>query len=471
MKRTRKRASGSAYRKQKKERTDAARKHSQALEKWLTGPLSTPTHTTQSVTSESDSDLSDVSETFYAQSNSDFAENAGDTENSCSSDNMSQDEADQRGQSEETTGTTSKFCPAIPPADSVDFPHAVHDDLGYFPLGPIPDNLRMELVQRGTGQIQHKNGPFVVVRGRSLSAKWFSKELQNGQLVPRSWLVYSPFKEALFCFCCVLFGRYSRKDCQYSSFGNVNVGFRSWQKLSPRVANHEASAIHRQAFLEWKDLEKRITGTCSGLIDERLQAQIRREQQTWRDILDRIVSTVKFLAEQNLALRGHREFLDDDNTENPGNFLALLRYLGKYDPVVRQHLDHASLNPRSPSYLSHEIQNEFIELLGKSIKKSIVSDIKSAKYFSIMFDTTPDLAHREQMSEIIRYVVISKSPKSEVKVKESFLGFVEVHKKTADGLADSITDVLRSNNLQIADCRGQSYDNAVVMAGRKSGVQ
>lgn len=89
MKHTRKRASGPAYRKKKNERTDAARKHLQAIEKWLTGPLSTTTHKAQSATSENDSDLSDVSEKFYAQSNSDFAENAGNTENSYSSDNMS----------------------------------------------------------------------------------------------------------------------------------------------------------------------------------------------------------------------------------------------------------------------------------------------------------------------------------------------------------------------------------------------
>lgn len=86
---------------------------------------------------------------------------------------------DQRGQSEETTGTTSKLCPVTPAADSVDFSNAVYDDLGYLPLDPFPDNLRMELVQGGTGQIQHKSGPyiflFVVVRGRSLSAKWFRK--------------------------------------------------------------------------------------------------------------------------------------------------------------------------------------------------------------------------------------------------------------------------------------------------------
>ena len=127
------------------------------------------------------------------------------------------------------------------------------------------------------------------------------------------------------------------KDYQNSSFANVNRGFKNWQKSNPRILKHEASAMHRAAFIEWKDFEKRLVG--DKFIDEQTQAQTRKEQQTWRDILQRILSTVKVLAEQNLAFRGHRESVDDENTENPGNFFALLKYLGKFDPVICQHLN------------------------------------------------------------------------------------------------------------------------------------
>ena len=82
------------------------------------------------------------------------------------------------------------------------------------------------------------------------------------------------------------------------------------------------------------------------------------ERLRWKDVLDRILHTVKLCATQNLPLCGHRESIDQ--SENPGNFLAILKLLSRYDPVAARHLDYASRNPRSMSYLSHESQNEFI---------------------------------------------------------------------------------------------------------------
>lgn len=72
------------------------------------------------------------------------------------------------------------------------------------------------------------------------------------------------------------------------------------------------------------------------------------------------------------------------------------------------------------TYLSPSTQNVFINLLDDSRKEKIVTDIKKAKYFGIMFDSTPDVAHIDQMSEIIRYDHIENG---KVEVRESFLGF------------------------------------------------
>ncbi|XP_065642856.1 uncharacterized protein LOC136074463 [Hydra vulgaris] len=43
------------------------------------------------------------------------------------------------------------------------------------------------------------------------------------------------------------------------------------------------------------------------------------------------------LAQQNLALRGHNESLQSD--ENSGNFLALMKFLAKFDPFMKEHLE------------------------------------------------------------------------------------------------------------------------------------
>jgi hypothetical protein len=41
--------------------------------------------------------------------------------------------------------------------------------------------------------------------------------------------------------------------------------------------------------------------------------------------------------------------------------------------------------------MSPETQNEFISLLAKHVTGKLVSDINNAKYFGILFDSTPDV--------------------------------------------------------------------------------
>ena len=64
--------------------------------------------------------------------------------------------------------------------------------------------------------------------------------------------------------------------------------------------------------------------------------------------------------------------------------------------------------------MSSTTQNEFVSVLSKHIKKRIIAEIKEAKYFGIIFDSTPDISRVDQMSQIIRYVSTS-SGKVEVK--------------------------------------------------------
>ncbi|KAK4881943.1 hypothetical protein RN001_005262 [Aquatica leii] len=80
------------------------------------------------------------------------------------------------------------------------------------------------------------------------------------------------------------------------------------------------------------------------------------------------------------------------------------------------------------SYLSPEIQNEFINCLGNHVRKKILAEVKEAKYFTIVFDITPDLSHKDQTSQILRYV---KLDDTKVQVMESFIDFLETEGKKA----------------------------------------
>ena len=108
-----------------------------------------------------------------------------------------------------------------------------------------------------------------------------------------------------------------------------------------------------------------------------------------------------------MVLRGHGEKLSTANEgANIGNFLALLKLLAKYDLLTANHLQHAKENPGSVSYLSPDIQNEFINLLACTVTDKLLISIRRSKYFGILLDSTPDLGHREQLSEVIRFVDI-----------------------------------------------------------------
>ncbi|XP_044765413.1 zinc finger MYM-type protein 1-like [Coccinella septempunctata] len=344
-------------------------------------------------------------------------------------------------------------------------------DVGNWPI-PVPDGLRTEIIRRGSENFQHLEGPFGAVQKpgenpkghtRQLNSNWFYKQLPSGEKILRKWMVYSTEKKSLFCFCCKLF---DNNDIQATTSSFI-TGFNSWWKLNPKVSDHESSEFHVNNFEKWKTLEAGLLKKKT--IDAAHQDGMERERKKWRDILHRLLDITLFLSKQNLPFRGHREDIDSDNR---GNFLELVNLLSHYDPVLKEHsirLQQSLEAGMIPvSYLSPAVQNEFISLLGNAVKKEIISEIKKAKYFGILFDSTPDISHTEQMSQVIRYVKIENR---KVEVKESFLGFIPLSGKKAHDITEDILQSLAKDGLDIKLCRSQGYDNATTMSGVHTGVQ
>ena len=202
-------------------------------------------------------------------------------------------------------------------------------------------------------------------------------------------------------------------------------------------------------------------------VDDLLSSQIETEKDRCGEVLKRVLEVIKLLSTQNLAFRGHVKTLD---AANPGNFLAVLKLLSTYDPVMANHFAYVHQNPRCVSYLSHDIQNEFITLLATAVRGKILNEIREAKYFGILFDSTPDISHSEQLSEVIWYVQLDYEA-GQVEVCEAFIDFLELHKKGAAGYEEIILKKLKDDDLKFSDCRAQMYDNAAVMSGHISGVQ
>ncbi|GBP06889.1 hypothetical protein EVAR_92782_1 [Eumeta japonica] len=115
--------------------------------------------------------------------------------------------------------------------------------------------------------------------------------------------------------------------------------------------------------------------------------------------------------------------------------------------------------------ISRTKKDRFLLYLDMVQRLKLVNEIKSAKYFGIMFDSTPDVSHVDHMSEVIRYVKINNR---KVEVKEVFLGFFPLHGKKAADLSAEILKKLENDGLDIMMCRSQDYDNAAVMSAEEA---
>ena len=107
--------------------------------------------------------------------------------------------------------------------------------------------------------------------------------------------------------------------------------------------------------------------------------------------------------------------------------------------------------------------------MASHVCKNLRKKIKKAKYYGLIYDSTPDQAHREQVSKVERHVDIDFD--KTVCVKESFLGFLQLHQKDAASFVKIIMQQLQKDEIKIENCRLQCYDNAAVMAGHRNGVQ
>jgi len=119
----------------------------------------------------------------------------------------------------------------------------------------------------------------------------------------------------------------------------------------------------------------------------------KNEKEKWRNILKIIVDTIMFCSRNNLALRGHSEKILDSKK---GIFLDLLELISHYNLILKEHLITLNEGKSKINYFSPTIQNEFIELMGKTVKTKILEIIKKSKYYAILFDSTPDFSHKEQ---------------------------------------------------------------------------
>ena len=287
-------------------------------------------------------------------------------------------------------------------------------------------------------------------RSRYLSKDLFQYKMQNGEIVQRDWMIYSKSTGCVFCFVCLLFAKGSKTA--------FSTGFNDWTHANVRATEHGNSSEHFTAQQVWAARRSQ-----KARIDSELQTQFETECTYWRNVLKRVVSVIKFLTERGLALKGSNSTI---GSAQNGNFLGVIELISQFDPFLAEHLDkHGNKGRGHPAYLSPGVCDEFIQCMSAKVVSAIVEEVKQSKYYSISVDSTPDISHTDQLTVILRYIAENGT------TLERFVQFIDIQSHTSEYLATAVQKILSDLDIDINDCRGETFDNASNMSGKYSGLQ
>ncbi|CAM8925804.1 unnamed protein product [Rhodiola kirilowii] len=168
--------------------------------------------------------------------------------------------------------------------------------------------------------------------------------------------------------------------------------------------------------------------------------------------LNATILVVKVLARQGCSFRGNDESVDSLNS---GNFDAILDLL-KVNEDYRKVLDSG---PKNATYRSPRIQKQIANILGNKVWAKIREEVGDSK-FCILVDEALDVANKEQMAIILRFV------DSKGLIRERFFKVINVIDTCSLTLKDQICRVLAEYDLKVEDIRGKGYDGASTMRAK-----
>lgn len=314
----------------------------------------------------------------------------------------------------------------------------------------------------------------------SINSNGVKRYLSKSHLEKHSWLVLSESKKGVFCLYCALFAREKAGHNKGVKLGKLVVEpltkFKDLTGKDGDLQTHERSLYHKHCVDAAKDFLKTYKSPQTEVINQVSSQRLQQVTEN-RERLIPIIKSIIFLGRQNIPLRGHRDdgpVSSDTSVTNQGNFKALLQFrVDAGDKVLEDHLKTSSSRA---TYISKTTQNILIECCGDEIREEILRRIQEAKYWSVMFDETTDLSHKEQMTVVARYFWRGS-------VREDFITFVDAYKSAADLYGDDLREnkltgkvlgeivlqQMKDLGLDISMCVGIGTDGASVMTSENSG--
>jgi len=164
-------------------------------------------------------------------------------------------------------------------------------------------------------------------------------------------------------------------------------GFSNWKDGTVGFKRHEQSACHRDAI----SVVVTIPSSTKD-VGEQLSVQHAQMKVQNRDALFQIISSIRFLRRQGLALRG-------DGAEVDSNFCQLLYMKARENPAFADWLKR-----KTDVYVAPEIQNEVIRVMAHTVLRDIISELHASTFICLMVDETMDKSNKEQTVVVLRRV-------------------------------------------------------------------
>lgn len=260
------------------------------------------------------------------------------------------------------------------------------------------------------------------------------------------WLHYNESSDSAFCWYCMKAMETKQLKSSKREDSFITRGFCNWKNATAGFRKHEDSDCHKEAL----DIHS-LPHQCED-IALTMQRSLTDERRANRTMLYLIIRSIKYLARQGLALRGH--------SSDEGNFIQLLKFQSETDPTLQ-----AWLAKNREKYTSGEIQNEILRLMAHNVLRTISKCVHNNTYYALMADEVTDSSNREQFVICLRWV-----DRDSLVVNEDLIGFYQVDNITASTLFTTLKDALLRLNISIHNCRAQCFDGASNMVGARSGV-
>ena len=125
----------------------------------------------------------------------------------------------------------------------------------------------------------------------------------------------------------------------------------------------------------------------AGDVEQQVNVGAAKQRKKNRMALKRIIFSIEFLGRLGLPFLEHRDSgtlpmpqpgsSDIDYTQE--NFRAMLQFMAACnDQTIYEHINNVG---RNSTYISPRIQNDLLDAMGASLEKSIIAEVKEARFF------------------------------------------------------------------------------------------